>query len=83
MYDRWMCNSTLYVTVLGSYCVDVATKSNFNSVTTSTPRIRILTLSRMNQIVLPENYYQSILTETTTFNAEAHVNFFEESFQEN
>lgn len=70
-----------YAEVLASYCVDETTTSNLKSFTTSTPPITHLALPTMSKIPLPENSSQYISAETTTFNNEAHVNFFEETFQ--
>eukprot|EP00171_Calliarthron_tuberculosum_P002072 IDg2072t1 len=82
MYDGWVGNSTHYVNVIASYCVDVPKKTKAGIVVQAVTRSTLLGLSSLGQVEDGTHETDaSVAAESTKFNAEVHIDFFREVFK--
>lgn len=78
LYDGWSANSMHFTGVIASYCTDVDVREKNTPRTVSLPRLTLLAMSPMSQVSACNDLSQT--NETTTFSAEAYVQFFRETF---
>ncbi len=79
LFDGWSCNGTHYVAVLASYCISMPVRENATTTAKQVPRLALLASSPMGRVAVPDEECTSN-AEATSFNAEAHLQFFEEVF---
>lgn len=82
MFDGWVGNSTHYVNVIASYCIDAPKKTNSGTVLESMTRSTLLGISSLGQIETGnEGPDESSGAESTKFSAEVHIEYFREAFK--
>ena len=81
MYDGWSCNGTHFIAVLACYIVKVIGREDSKEIARDETRMALLALSPMCQEVKNNTNSDDEYEETTTFNAEAHKEFFKQTFQ--